>query len=71
MTDPLFAAFRDVPDYHAGPGPFVGVFKTFDGAVRALYPTTARFREAFREQRKGEWIGPDGFGRVAEIEVGE
>jgi hypothetical protein len=68
----VFAAFRSVPDYHAGPAPFVSVHETLGGAIKALYPDNVKYQEAFRKwanSRMDTWEGPDGFGLVRKIEV--
>lgn len=65
----VYAAFRSVPDYTAGPAPLVSIHLSLHGAIDALYPNEqSTFTERrFRDRRI--WTGPDGFGEVREMEV--
>jgi hypothetical protein len=67
----VFAAYRSVPDYHAGPAPLKSLHETLDGAIKALYPDREDFRALFRKSHyvADTWIGPDGFGEVKKMEV--
>jgi hypothetical protein len=65
----VFAAYRSVPDYTAGPASLLSLHETLEGAIHALYPDREDFRAAFREEANYSWTGPDGFGSVKEMEV--
>lgn len=72
----VYAAFRTSPDYHAPPATLHSLHTTLEGAILALYPDRADFREAFTERtnRYGTmryWEGPDGFGMVKLMEIAD
>lgn len=72
MVDEVYAAFRSVPDYHAGPAPLVSLHRTWEGAARALYPEGDEYQSLFhRWTNKKVWQGPDGFGLIRLMEVKE
>lgn len=67
----VYAAFKSVPDYHAPAPPLKSLHLTLEGAIHALYPNRADFRNSFKEFSPGRWEGPDGFGMVERLEVKE
>jgi hypothetical protein len=66
----VYAAIKNVPDYHSGHGVLAGVAANLELAVKILYPEQQyEFRPS--PSRENVWIGPDGFGEIHKLKLQE